>query len=74
MMCQSVPGQDIELQISPDVCEWLCEWLSIEASWGALDREHCITSDEQLGSLHGNLCHQRINVCEWVHAVDHLEW
>lgn len=37
-------------------CECMCNWLSIEASLGTLDRKHYIAPDEQVGQ-----CHQCIN-------------
>ena len=46
-------------------CVWVCvdEWVSEETLWGAFDRKRHIAPDEQVGTLHGSLCHQCINVC-----------
>lgn len=38
---QSVLGRDTE----PPIIEYMCDWQSIEKSWGALYKEQCIAPD-----------------------------
>lgn len=65
--CQSIHGQDSEPQIALD-CSAISvrAWggMSRELMWDALDGGCCIAPDEQVGTLHGSLCHHCMNMCE----------
>ena len=57
-MSQCPSAKNTETQISVRACVCMGE-----STRGTVDRKCCITPDEQVGTLHGSLCHQCMNVC-----------